>query len=89
MPEFETYVQGGANFPVNGRKTKAALKKAVMGNPATVYLYDTSAFGSKFSGPPTNLPMGMCFNVVGPDPYSARDWYASVYKGAKGALVVK
>jgi hypothetical protein len=55
MPEFETYVQGGANFPVSGKKTKAALKRLIKEAPDKVYLYDTSAFGSKFSGPPTTV----------------------------------
>jgi hypothetical protein len=89
MPEFDSYVQGGAEFPLtNGskNKTKKALKDAIKADPSKVYMYDTSAFGSKFSGPANALPEGVCFNVVGPDPYSRRDWYASVYKGRNGMV---
>jgi hypothetical protein len=87
VPEHETYVQGGAQF--RGKQTKAGLREAVKTTPSNVYLYDTSAFGSKFSGSATELPKSICFNVVGPDPYSRRDWYASVYMGRGGKLVVK
>lgn len=84
-----TYVQGGADFRVKGRKTKTALKEAIKADSSKVYLYDTSAFGSKFSSPASDLPEGVVFNVVGPDPFTRRDWYASVYRNTKGVVAVK
>ena len=82
---YDTYVQGGAKFSGNSKKS---LKEAIKENPSRVFLYDTSAFGSKFSGCATELPEGMKFNVVGPDPYTRRDWFATIYKGRGGRLVV-
>lgn len=83
------YVQGGAQFtPPNGKKTKAALKEMVKTNPSSVRLYATSSMGPQFSGTADTLPEGMEFNVVGPDPYRKRDWYATVKRGPRGALVV-
>ena len=80
------FVQGGADFtvPSGARKTKSLLKKLLKEDPSQVYLYDTSAFGSKFSGSADSLPEGTTFNVVGPDPYTKRDWYASVEKTPRG-----
>lgn len=85
----QTYVQGGADFRFSGKKTKAALKAAIKDDPGEVYLFDTSAFGSKFSGSAKMLPPNISFNVVGPDPYSNRSWYATVYKGRDGVVRVK
>jgi hypothetical protein len=86
---FSEYVQGGASFrPGAGKKrTKGALKIAIKENPEQVLLYDTSAFSSKFNGPANSLPKDYCFNVVGPDPYNDRSWYASVKWGRNGLTV--
>ena len=87
---MKNYEQGGADF--DGKKTKAALKKAVKENPDQVYLYSTTAIPTsepKWSGKASELPEDLTFNVVGPDPYTARNWYASVARNAKGELTVK
>ena len=85
--ESTVHIQGGADFPHNGspnlkRKTKSALKKAIAEDPTSVHLYDTTApmFKSapKFTGAANELPEDVTFNVVGPDPYTKRDWYATV-----------
>lgn len=86
MPKM-IFVQGGADF--KGPKTKKQLKEVVKLDPSLVMLYDTSAFGSDFNDTADKLPKNMTFNVVGPDPYKARNWYASVYRGRNGELVVK
>jgi hypothetical protein len=50
-----------------------------MERPNLVYLYSTSAFGNgSYEGPASELPEGMTFCVVGPDPYKSRKWYATV-----------
>lgn len=78
------YEQGGVHprYP-----TKKALKEAAKaGVPFT--LQSTSMFGG-YNGPVTELPVGITFNVVGPDPYSKRDWFASVRRTADGTVTVK
>lgn len=87
MPEHSTYVQGGARF--TGKQTKTGLKDAIKYRPHEVTLYGTSDMGPQFSNRADALPEGTCFNVVGPNPYSRRDWYASVYRGRGGKLVVR
>jgi hypothetical protein len=84
------YAQGGADF-TNKKPTKAALKLAIKEAPHTVYLYDTAAMKEwqKFSGYADQLPEDITFNVVGPDPFTDRSWYASIYRNAKGGLTVK
>lgn len=83
-----TFVQGGARFPVEGKATKKALKEALAADPTQVRLYATSSMGPQFNDTADQLPDDMSFNVVGPDPYTKRDWYATVRKGVKGKLMV-
>jgi hypothetical protein len=80
------YCQGGAVF--SGNQTKKRLKEAVREDPMRVQLYGTSSMGSQFNGAASELPVGMTFNVVGPDPYTKRTWYASVKHGPGGKVVV-
>ena len=68
-------------------QTKKQLKEAVRDIPDKVYLYTTSMFNG-WSGRAVDLPDGMQFNVVGPDPERSRKWYATVKKKADGTLVV-
>lgn len=83
-----TYEQGGANF--DGKKTKSNLKAQIANDPDNVQLYSTAVVGSNhWSGFASNLPEGMEFNVVGPDPYTARDWYATVYRNGYGVVKCK
>jgi hypothetical protein len=83
------HIQGGADFTSqNGKKTKTALKAAINIDPGAVHLYATSNMGPQFRGPAADLPDDAEFVVVGPDPYTKRDWYATVKKGVKGNLVV-
>jgi len=85
-----TYYQGGAEF--SGKRTKAQLKRVIAEDPAAVYLYDTTApilGGPKWEGTADTLPADTTFNVVGPDPFTDRSWYASVYRGRDGVVRVK
>lgn len=79
------YINGG----VDRLKTKKALKEAVKADPAQVFFYSTAGFHGEttFSGPVSEMPEGVTLQVVGPDPYSKRDWYASVTRKA-GKIVV-
>lgn len=84
MPRFE---QGGAEHYAE-KKTKAALKEEIKKNPSKVYLYSTLAFpDDRWSGYAHELPEGVEFNVVGPDPFKARNWYATVKRNAKGEVI--
>jgi len=87
-----TYYQGGAEFVYSPRKTKAALMRAIKEDPTRVYLTDTTApvlGDTKWQGRASDLPDGVVFNVVGPDPFTKRDWYASVYRNKTGGITVK
>jgi hypothetical protein len=84
-----THVQGGAIFASsNGKRTKSQLKEAIKNDPAEVELYSTSSMGPQFHNAADQLPEDTEFLVVGPDPYTKRDWYASIKRGIRGKLVV-
>lgn len=74
---MSNFQQGGADFRAP-KQTKTALKTALKNNPREVMLYSTSMFSPGYSGPADQLPEGMTFTVVGPDPHNKRDWYANV-----------
>ena len=60
-------------------KFKANLKAAV-GDPdygQHVWLEATSVFGNEYDGELGSAPAGEYY-VVGPDPYTARNWYATI-----------
>ena len=82
------YQQGGAEF--TGNKTKKQLRTCIATDPAGVYLYNTAVVGSgHWSGYANDLPEDNVFTVVGPDPYTARNWYATVYRKTDGTVAVK
>jgi hypothetical protein len=66
-------------------KSKKELKDAFKLNPGSVTLQSTSLFGGA-DGPLTELPVGN-YAVVGPCPYTARKWYASI-KVTAGKVVI-
>lgn len=72
-----TDIQGGADFP-SAKKTKGELKKQLAESPELVGLYCTSNMGPQFSGMANELPEDAQFLVVGPDPFTKRNWYATV-----------
>lgn len=59
-------------------KTKKALALMVATIPHDVKLEATSILGNEYAGPITEAPAGR-FDVVGPDPYTSRKWYANIY----------
>ncbi len=74
------YINGGCE----GFKTKSALKIAVKSDPSAVYFYCTSPLGQTFNGKVSDMPEGVTLQVVGPDPYNNRSWYASIKRGPRG-----
>lgn len=80
MSNFHAKQPNGRNFP-----TKKALKEAVANGDEVTFM-DTSAFGNRGVVAAADLRPGDV--VVGPDPYSRRDWYANVKQTRNGLRVV-
>lgn len=64
-------------------KTKKALKEAVEainegGDGYSVVIEATSIFGNEYDGSLHNAPRNVTYYIVGPDPYTKRNWYASI-----------
>ncbi len=76
------------NVGQRGATTKQALKEAVATDPASVQLYGTSPLGPQFTGDTAaDCPPEHKLAVVGPDPYSRRNWYATI-EWKDGKIVV-
>ena len=63
---------------INGArpKSKKAVKEAVAAG-GRVSLEGTSIFGNDYDGPVSEAPDGR-YDFVGPDPYTARNFYGSI-----------
>lgn len=79
---------------VNGRRpaTKAELKRALASDPASV-VFDSTAMMGPHAGEDLTVETlkaepATTFSVVGPDPYTRRNWYASVKANGSGKVVV-
>lgn len=70
-------------------QTKAALKRAVAQTPDEVVLFPTALFTTDHETMADKVQPGEVWNVVGPDPYNDRRWYASVQLDSKGKVTVK
>lgn len=57
--------------------SKAAIRRAVAADPSSVRLEATSMFGNEYDGPVSSAPDGS-YLIVGPDPYSRRNFYGKV-----------
>lgn len=80
-----SFIQGG----IRNATTKKALKEAVKDDPSSVRFYSTGLGGEQFDGPVTTLSAnGTKLTVVGPDPYTARSWYATIERAANGQIKV-
>jgi len=73
---------------INGRRpsSKKEVREAVAISPASVRLEATSLFGNEYDGPVSEAPDGTYF-IVGPDPYTKRNFYGQVHvQGGKAAV---
>jgi hypothetical protein len=75
---------------VDGKRpvSKAALKRALADAPESVEFDTTSMFdggAGPYSG--TELPVGVTLSVVGPDPYTRRNWYGTIVRNARTGKV--
>lgn len=70
---------------VNGEpvKTKAALKRALKDSPGDVTFYGTSPLQDIGEFGVEAIPIVDKLQVVGPDPFTSRKWYATVVRGPK------
>lgn len=88
-----TYINAGASYQWRRVKTKAELKRLLKAEPQNV-TFDTTSLHAKpetvIASDLGNRPHGASesWSIVGPDPYSKRDWYATVKVNAKKNLVV-
>lgn len=76
---------------INGSRprTKKALKEALKERPTEVSFDATSMFAQVGSYQLDDLPgSGIKLSVTGPDPYTARNWYATVEVKADGTVKV-
>jgi hypothetical protein len=67
-------------------RTKKTLKEAALLRPHAVTFYDTSAFNPTPDRPLAELEVNTTLTIVGPDPYTKRQWYAIVQR--KGDRIV-
>lgn len=79
------YVNVGAYVNAERPKTKKALKEAVAKTPDLLD-FDATSFEGPAMYQVKDLTPGLRLQVVGPDPYSKRSWYATVE--LKGGRVV-
>lgn len=79
---------GSHNFGTVAQfKTKKALADYVKEQGAArVQVFDTSMFDNR--GTITLADLGPADVIVGPDPYTRRNWYANVKPGKDGVLKV-
>lgn len=88
-----TYVNVGAWVSATRPRTKKALREALAITPWTVTFDQTSMFTAPGQPDVSKLtvgaiPTGVTLTVTGPDPYTDRKWYASVFL-KDGRVVVK
>ena len=78
----------GIYINYNRPKSKKEVIAAVKANPKTVSLEATSLFGSEYNGPITEMPVNKMVFVVGPDPYTARNFYLNITRKEDGTFKV-
>lgn len=74
------YINVGAKINGERPKTKKALREAMKAHPETVLFDRTAAFDGQGTIRGDELPRDT-LQVVGPDPYAKRTWYASIKNG--------
>jgi hypothetical protein len=73
-------------YPARRFKTKKAFREQIAADPTLVILEATSLHGNEYGGILSDAPDGNYY-VVGPDPYTARNWYAQVtIRGGKATV---
>lgn len=67
---------------INGRRpaSKKELREALRDSPDRVRIEATSIFGDEYDGPASEMPEGVSATIVGPDPYTKRNWYGQIVR---------
>jgi hypothetical protein len=78
----------GIYINYNRPKTKKEVLAAVKASPESVSLEATSLFGNEYDGPITEMPVNKMVFVVGPDPYTARNFYLNITRKEDGTFKV-
>lgn len=77
---------------IDGRRprSKKEIKEtlAELDGPERVVLQPTSVFGNEYGGPLTDAPQGD-YTIVGPDPYTSREFYGTITVDATGRAGIK
>lgn len=78
------FINVGALIDGRDAPSKRALKLTLADKPERVTFYTTSELSPRASYTGDQVPDGAKLSVVGPNPYSARRYYATVEVGPKG-----
>lgn len=82
-----SYVTAGAQDREGNRfPSKKALKAALAASPSEVMFDVTDMFHPELPGLlcADSIPEGVKVQVAGPDPYTKRNWFASIVPAANG-----
>ncbi|MFI2616633.1 hypothetical protein [Streptomyces sp. NPDC018584] len=85
------FINVGASVGGARVASKAALKRALTSDPASVTFDRTAAVGPDAGQPDIKgdaLPTGDKLTVAGPDPYTNRRWYATVHVDDSGKITI-
>jgi hypothetical protein len=82
------YVNVGAFIDGRRAPSKKALKIALADAPERVHFDTTSALGPSAEYTGLTVPEGVSLQVVGPDPYADRRFYATVKINSRTGKVV-
>jgi hypothetical protein len=73
------YINCGASHDGNRVPSKKRLRILLAEDPASVTFDNTSFFDGKATFTGDEIPEGAKLSVVGPNPYTSRKWWASVW----------
>lgn len=68
--------------------SKSALKRALAEDVRSVEIEDVESYGLAPEMPASSLEEGMEIEVCGPDPYTERNWTATIVR-AHGRVIVR
>lgn len=70
-------------------RSKAGFKRLIANHPDMVHIRTVSPYNDQIDTTADKLRDPDIFVVVGPNPYTARTWYAQLHVGPNGKLTVK
>jgi hypothetical protein len=70
-------------------RSKAGFKRLIANHPDKVHVRTVSPFNDPIETTADKLRETDIYTIVGPNPYTARTWYAQLHVGPNGKLTVK